>query len=133
MSRTSARLALLCALVGLGASGAAAYVHYRMLADPTYTSFCDMSATWSCTQVYRSRFGTFQGVPVSIFGGIWFAFATLLSIAGLTARPAVRESVPAYLFAGSTLALAVILYLGYASFFLLEAVNVSCASSPMPR
>ena len=46
-------------------------------------------------------------------------FATLLSIAGLTARQEVRESVPAYLFAGSTLALAVVLYLGYASFFLL--------------
>ena len=90
MSRTSARLALLCALVGLGASGAAAYTHYRMLADPTYTSFCDMSATWSCTEVYRSRFGTFLGVPVAVFGGIWFALATLLTIAALAGSPALR-------------------------------------------
>ncbi len=119
MSKTAARLALVCALVGLGASGAAAFTHYRMLADPTYTSFCDVSATWSCTEVYRSQYGSFQGVPVSIFGGIWFAFATLLSIAGMTARQEVRESVPAYLFAGSTLALAVVLYLGYASFMIL--------------
>ena len=97
-----------------------------MLADPTYASFCDVSATVSCTQVYASRFGTFRGVPVAIFGAIWFAFATLLSAAWLTARPAVRESVPGYLFAGSTLALAVALYLGYASFVLLKLVCVLC-------
>src|SRR4051794_16278320 len=126
MSTTTARLALLCALVGLGASGTAAYVHYRMFADPTYTSFCDVSTTVSCTQVYASRYGTFQGISVSVFGAIWFAFAALLSVAGMSARPAVRESVPGYLFAASTLGLAVILYLGYASFFILKLVCVLC-------
>src|SRR5262245_53747085 len=129
MSQTTARIALICALVGLGASGTAAYVHYHMLRDPTYTSFCDVSATMSCTQVYASRFGTFQGVPVAIFGAIWFALATLLSVAGLSGRPAVRESVPGYLFAGSTLALAVILYLGYASFVLLKTVCILCLAT----
>ncbi|HEY7172269.1 MAG TPA: vitamin K epoxide reductase family protein [Vicinamibacterales bacterium] len=126
MSQTTARIALICALVGLGASGTAAYVHYHMLRDPTYTSFCDVSATMSCTQVYASRFGTFRGVPVAIFGAIWFALAALLAVAGLTGRPAVRESAPGYLFAGSTLALAVILYLGYASFVLLKTVCILC-------
>jgi uncharacterized membrane protein/protein-disulfide isomerase len=126
MSQTTARIALICALVGLAASGTAAYVHYHMLRDPTYTSFCDVSATMSCTQVYASRFGAFGGVPVAVFGAIWFALATLLSVAGLTGRSAVRESVPGYLFAGSTLALAVILYLGYASFVLLKTVCILC-------
>ena len=126
MSQNSARLSLVFALLGLGASAAAAYVHYRVLADPTYLSFCDVSATFSCTQVYSSRFGTLFGVSVAVFGAIWFAFATLLSIAGLAGRPAVKESVPAYLFAGSTLGLAVVLYLGYASFFLLKLVCVLC-------
>jgi protein-disulfide isomerase/uncharacterized membrane protein len=126
MSTTSARLALVFALVGLGAAGTAAYVHYRMFADPTYTSFCDVGATISCTQVYASRFGTFRGVSVSIFGAIWFGFAALLAAAGMTARPAVRESVAGYLFAASTLALAVILYLGYASFVILKLVCILC-------
>ncbi len=126
MSTTSARLALVFALVGLGAASTAAYVHYRMFADPTYTSFCDVGATISCTQVYASRFGTFGGVSVSIFGAIWFGFAALLSVAGMTARPGVRESVAGYLFAASTLALAVILYLGYASFVILKLVCILC-------
>jgi len=126
MSLTAARIALLCALIGLAASSAAAAVHYHMLTDPTYTSACDISETVSCTKVYSSRFGTWQGIPVAIFGAAWFAFAALLSAAGLTARPAVRDSVAGYLFAGSTLALAAVLYLGYASFVLLKVVCVYC-------
>ena len=75
MSKRAALFALLCALVGLGASAAAAYTHYHLLYDPTYRSFCDVSATISCTQVYMSRFSTFRGIPVAIFGAIWFAVA----------------------------------------------------------
>jgi uncharacterized membrane protein/protein-disulfide isomerase len=126
MSRTAARLALLFSLTGLVASGAAAYVHYRLLNDAGYLSFCDVSATVSCTQVYASRYGSFAGVPVAVFGTLWFAVATALSWAGLSAREEVRESVPAYLFAGSTLALAAVLYLGYASFVLLGLVCPLC-------
>ena len=112
MSQTRGTPRAPCALVGLGASVAAAYTHYHMLNDPTYRSFCDVSATVSCTQVYQSRFGTLRGIPVAIFGALFFVAAALLSVAGLTARPQVRESVPGYLFVMSTLALAVVLYLG---------------------
>jgi uncharacterized membrane protein/protein-disulfide isomerase len=129
MSRTAASIVLVCALVGLFAAGEAAYVHYRMLHDPTYVSFCDVSATVSCTQVFASRFSTFHGVPVSLFGGIWFAFAALLGLAALAARPTVRESIPAYLFAGSTLALAAILYLGYVSFMVLKLACPLCLTT----
>ncbi len=120
------KLALVFAVAGLVASLLAAYTHYRMLADVGYVSFCDVSATVSCTQVYSSRFGAFAGIPVAVFGAIWFALATLLAIAGFVARAEVRESIPGYLFAGSTLALAAVLYLGYASFVLLGLVCVLC-------
>ena len=97
-----------------------------MLARPTYTSFCDVSATVSCTQVYASRFGTFQGISVSVFGGIWFALCRAavgcrLDRAARGARERARLSV-----CRSTLALAVILYLGYASFVILKLVCVLC-------
>ena len=129
MSKTAARLALFCALIGLAVSVAAAFTHYQLLHDPTHRSFCDVNATISCTQVYQSRFSTFRGIPVAIFGAFWFVAAGLLSIAGLTARPTVRENVPGYLFAVSTVALAVVLYLGYASFFLLKTVCLLCLST----
>jgi uncharacterized membrane protein len=129
MSRRAAILALTCALVGLGASAAAAYTHYHLLNDPTYRSFCDVNATISCTQVYMSRFSTVRGIPVALFGAMFFVAAALLSVSGLTARETVRENVPGYLFVLSTLALAVILYLGYASFVLLKAVCLLCLTT----
>src|SRR4029453_10595096 len=98
MSKRAALFALICAVVGLGVSMAATYTHYRLLSDPSYVSFCDVNATVSCTQVYQSRYGTFRGVPVALFGALWFVGATLLSITGLTARETVREDVPGYLF-----------------------------------
>jgi uncharacterized membrane protein/protein-disulfide isomerase len=126
MSRSAARIALVCALVGLAASTAAAYVHYHLLFDPNYTSFCDVNATVSCTQVYMSRYSTFRGIPVAIFGAIWFVLAALLAITPLIAKGEVRESAPGYLFAASTLALAVVLYFEYVSFVVLKAVCVLC-------
>jgi uncharacterized membrane protein len=129
MSKRAALFALFCSLVGLGASVAAAFTHYHLLYDPSYRSFCDVNATVSCTQVYMSRFSTVRGIPVALVGAIWFAAAGLLSVAGMRANPPVRESVPGYLFAMSTLALAVILYLGYASFVLLKAICVLCLTT----
>src|SRR5258707_3362445 len=102
MSRRAALFSLFCALVGLGASAAAAYTHYHLLFDPAYRSFCDVNATVSCTQVYMSRFSTVGGIPVAVFGALWFVVAALLTVGGLTARPTLRESMPGYLFALST-------------------------------
>ena len=129
MTKRAAILALVCSLVGFGASAAAAYTHSHLLTDPTYRSFCDVSATVSCTQVYQSRFSTVRGIPVAIFGALFFVATALLSVAGLTARTPVRETIPGYLFVLSTLSLAVILYLGYASFVLLKAICLLCLTT----
>ncbi|MEO8259364.1 MAG: vitamin K epoxide reductase family protein [Acidobacteriota bacterium] len=126
MSTSTSRLALLCTLVGLGASIAAAYVHYHLIFDPTYTSFCDVSTSVSCTQVYLSAYSTVRGIPVAVIGAIWFAAAALLTVTGMVATGSVRESVPGYLFAASTLALAVVLYFEYVSFVVLKAVCILC-------
>ncbi|HEY7285343.1 MAG TPA: vitamin K epoxide reductase family protein [Vicinamibacterales bacterium] len=129
MSKRLTLFALTCALVGLAASAAAAVTHYHLLYDPTYRSFCDVSERISCTQVYSSRFSMAFGIPVAIFGAIWFSVAALLSVGGLTAPESVRESVPGYLFVLSTLALSVILYLGYISLFVIKAVCLLCLTT----
>ena len=76
---------LLLALLGLGASTAAAFVHYKLLSDVGYISPCDINATWNCSQVYESQYGTFWGVPVAVGGVIWTAAVTLLALAGVVA------------------------------------------------
>src|SRR5262249_45758164 len=126
MSKTAARVCLACALVGLAASTAAAYIHYHLWFDPQYTSICDVNATFSCSQVYLSRFGTVLGMPVALFGAIWFALAVVVTAFGLWGPPAVRESIPGYLFVLSTAGLAVVMYLGYASVVLLKTYCLLC-------
>lgn len=130
--RTSLSL-LALSLLGLGASLASAYVHYRLLEDPTYSSICDFSATWSCEQVYESAYGAFYGIPVAVGGVVWFGLVTLLVAAAVRAARSPRESavafarnMPGYVFALSVVGLAVVLYLGYASFFVLKSYCVFC-------
>jgi uncharacterized membrane protein/protein-disulfide isomerase len=108
---------------------AAAYVHYHLIFDPRYTSFCDINTTVNCTQVYLSRYSTVAGVPVAIFGVIWFAGVLLLLLAGSVGPQVLRESVPGYLFALSTAGLSVVLYLGYISIVVLKAYCVLCLTT----
>ncbi|HUE88981.1 MAG TPA: vitamin K epoxide reductase family protein [Vicinamibacterales bacterium] len=116
------------ALVGLGFSAASTWVHYRILHDPLYSSICDVNATFSCTEAYTSRFGSVGGVPVALIGVLYFAFVLLL-IALCQKSVAARQNLPNYVFAVSTLGLAGVLYLAYASFFVLNAVCLLCVGT----
>jgi uncharacterized membrane protein/protein-disulfide isomerase len=116
------------ALLGLAASSASTWVHHRILNDPTYASFCDVNATFSCTEAYSSRFGSFGGVPVALYGVLFFAF--VLGLIALCSRSSTAASnLPGYLFAVSTIGLAVVIYLAYASFMILKAVCVFCVGT----
>ena len=50
------------AAVGLIAASASTWVHYRILNDPLYASFCDVNSTLNCTEAYTSRYGAIAGV-----------------------------------------------------------------------
>ena len=115
-------------LLGLGASGAATYVHYNLIQNPDYSSFCDINATVTCKAAYLSRYGSFGGVPVAIGGLVFFAWVLLL-LWGSRGKSAITDSAPAYIFAGSTIGLAVVLYLAYASFFILKEVCPLCVAT----
>jgi uncharacterized membrane protein/protein-disulfide isomerase len=127
MTPLQRNLILGLAVAGLGASLMSSYVHYQLLTDTSYASACDVSTTISCTQAYLSRYGSLWGVPVALGGVLYFAM--VLAIAGLAGRPACksRENVPGYIFALSTLALAFVLYLGWASYFVLKTFCILCA------
>ena len=141
--KTHARtLIIVLAALGLGASAAALYVHYQMLADPTYTSFCDVNETVSCEAVLTSQYGSVAGVPVAAGGAIWSALILLLAVFGMAPPRSERapldsargglsdsrrpEAVAGYIFVLSTIGLAGVLYLGYASFFILRQMCPLC-------
>ena len=164
--KTYARaLIILLAALALGASVASLYVHYRLVADPSYTSFCDVSETVSCEAVMTSRYGYLFGIPVAAGGAIWGALVLLLGVFGMKPAPGPAKAghydqgsakaaadkkaghyeqarskapadkstvddrpgrVAAYIFVLSTIGLAAVLYLGYASFFVLGQMCPLC-------
>ena len=129
MSPSTARLIRVFCLVGLAASLASLYVHYQLLANPSYSSFCDVNATVSCTQAYLSRFGSVQGVPVALFGVLWFAFILLLSFVAGGLHVSRETSGAPVLFALSLPAVPVIGYFAYAAFVVLRVVCVLCLTT----
>lgn len=112
------------ALLGLVASAAATWVHYRLLLHPGYTSFCDVSPTVGCTEAYLSPYGSLAGVPIALLGLLWFVLVLALFLAPRSL--VAPETVPTYLFALSTVGLAVVLYLAYGSFVVLKTVCPLC-------
>ena len=127
MSKVSRTLLMAFAALGLGAASASSYVHYHLLTDPSYSSFCDVNATVNCTQAYLSAYGSFLGVPVALFGVFYFALVLLLVGFGGRAGSTARDGIPAYIFAISTVGLAFILYLGWASYVQLKTFCMLCA------
>ncbi len=116
------------AALGLAASSASTWVHRRLLTDPTYVSVCDVNSTFSCSEAYTSPYGSFAGVPVALIGMLFFLF--VIGLVVLCSRSATASrSLPNYLFAISTLALAGVLYLGYASYFILGTICLLCVGT----
>ncbi|MBA3231846.1 MAG: thioredoxin domain-containing protein [Acidobacteria bacterium] len=129
MTTRQRSLLLAAGALGLGASGASSYVHYQLVSNPSYASFCDVNATVSCTETYLSQYGSFLGMPVALLGVLFFAaILALVGVGGQVGSPA-RESVPGYVFAASTIGLAFVLYLAWASFFVLGAFCILCVIS----
>ena len=127
MTSRSRTLLLAFSALGAAASATSSYVHYRLLTDPTYTSFCDVNSSVNCTEAYLSPYGSFWGVPVAPLGLLYFAFVMLMAGLGGRKTSVAGETAPAYVFVASTMALAFVLYLGYASYFVLKVFCILCA------
>ena len=164
--KTHARaLIVVFASIALAASVASLYVHYQLLADPLYTSFCDISETVSCEAVMTSQYGSVYGVPVAAGGAVWSGLVLLLGVVGMkpgmkprmkpgtgpgtgsprstprSAAQAAPQSAPqsaslsdeagrvaGYIFVLATIGLASVLYLGYASLFILQQLCPLCVA-----
>jgi uncharacterized membrane protein/protein-disulfide isomerase len=128
MTSLSRKMLLVFAALGLGASSMSSYIHYKLLTDSSYTSLCDVNPALSCSEAYLSPYGSLWGVPVALAGVIFFV--VVLLVAGVGARPtsAARDSAAAYIFALSSIGLAVVVYLAWAS-FQLRTLCMFCATT----
>jgi uncharacterized membrane protein/protein-disulfide isomerase len=127
MTKYARPLIVALALLALVASIAALYVHYRIIKDPTYTSFCDINETVSCEAVLESPYATVRGVPVAAGGVIWSALVLLIAATGLRRDDTDAYAAAAgYIFVLATIGLSAVLYLGYASFFVIGKMCPLC-------
>jgi uncharacterized membrane protein len=98
-----------------------------MLPDPSYYIFCKASAAFNCEIVYQSLYATFHGVPVALFGVIWFTLALLLTLADAAKSGREESGAVAYLFLVSMPALSLVLFFAYASIVILKVLCIVCA------
>ena len=127
MTKYARPLIVALAILALGASIAALYVHYRIIKDPTYTSFCDINETVSCEAVLQSPYATVRGVPVAAGGVIWSTLVLLIGLTGLRRNnPDAYAAAAGYIFVLATVGLSAVLYLGYASFFVIGKMCPLC-------
>jgi uncharacterized membrane protein len=115
------------ALLGLGTSVTALVVHYRLMTDPAYASFCEINEAVSCQQVLQSSYATVAGVPIAAGGAIWSLAVLLLAAWGMRQTSSeLAGRVAGYIFALATVGLAAVFYYGYASFFVLGTACPLC-------
>ncbi len=129
MTASRRRLLLGFGVLGLGAASMSSYVHYKLLTDPSYTSFCDVNPAVSCTQAYLSPYGSVWGMPVALFGVLFFLLVLLLVGLGAREKSPARDSASAYVFALSSIGVAVVLYLAWASYIKLHTFCPLCATT----
>jgi protein-disulfide isomerase len=101
---TRHRVALAIALLGVAVSLATWWVGHGLATDASYTSFCNVGGAVNCDAVLGSRWSTFLGVPVSLWGVVLFVVGAIAAFPGA--------------FAGVTGGLADLLLIGLASWSL---------------
>ncbi|XP_022342990.1 vitamin K epoxide reductase complex subunit 1-like protein 1 [Crassostrea virginica] len=134
-SKTSKSVILLCCAIGTLLSVYALYVEINAENDKNYRASCDISATISCSKVFKSRWGKGFGLiglligddhplnlPNSIFGIVFY----ILQIALTLSSSSGLASMQLYL---SVLSNVASLYLGYILYFILKDLCIVCVST----
>ncbi len=126
-SRALPAALLLLALAGIGVAVDLWLIHERAKAGGT--SFCDVSATVSCTDVARSKYAVLFGVPIAAWGALAY-----LTIAGLAATALRRRRPPAGWPGGLLFVLSGLMVLGSIALaaiseFVLHRFCIMCAVS----
>ena len=123
-------LVLVFAGVALVASILSLNVHYQLLTDSSYTSFCNVNETVSCEALYLSAYGSVRGVPVAAGGVIWSTLVLLLAGWGMRKpKSDAAKQVGEYVFLLSVVGLAVVLYYGYTSYVVMQKVCLLCSAT----
>ncbi|HOG29422.1 MAG TPA: vitamin K epoxide reductase family protein [Vicinamibacterales bacterium] len=129
MSPAIRRVLALLALAGLASAFGSMLVHVKLVRQPQYLSFCDVTSYISCSTVYQSRYAELLGVPVALLGALWYV-AVLVVLAGARwGWTSLRDSALGYVFLLSVAGFGFVLYMAYASLVLLKTICLLCVAT----
>ena len=80
----------------------------------------------SCEAVLESPYATVRGIPVAAGGVIWSTLVLLIAARGMRRADPDASIAAGYIFVLATAGLSAVLYLGYASFFIIGKVCPLC-------
>lgn len=127
MTSRSRLIILSLAIAGVAVAAASMWFHFKLLTDASYISPCDVNDTFNCSQVYLSPYGAVRGIPVALGGVAWFGLVAMIAgFANPSSESSKSSPAGAYIFALSTIGLAVVLSLGYTSMFVLKTYCLLC-------
>lgn len=121
-------LHVLVALSGIGCalSSYLVYAQYRLHRDPLWRSACSLGDAFDCERVITSAEGTVAGLPLSLWGALFYGVTAAVAMLSLR-RSAWRFRSPALiLLSASAGATALSIRLGYVSLHDLGAVCPIC-------
>ena len=116
-------VSLVLLLIGLALSGELVRLHFEATSDPAYHSYCSVNDTVSCDTVTRSKYSTFVGVPLAIWGVFGYAIMVMTAVFGLKRQSRAQAALLASL---TGFALVVAVLLAAISHFLVHAWCLLC-------
>lgn len=117
---------ILLSLVGIGVSIYLTYIHYMVTGgDGSFSSFCNVNASVNCDAVAASEWSILFGIPVALWGMLFYIVFAELSFLKIIARNFLNITI--YLFWMSVLSLLYSIFLFYISKFVLETWCILCA------
>ena len=119
---------LVAAASGLLLAAVSTYVHHQITSSAgTYTSFCNVSTTVNCDTVVTSRWGMLLGVPVSIWGILFYGVLLVVARRASGEPSAARDRARADAFALAVAGTLFSAYLAAISLVVLKAICLLCA------
>jgi uncharacterized membrane protein len=122
MEKPLEKTLLVLAIAGIIVSSYLVYHHYTVVASGLNAEWCDVNTDVNCDVVAASKYSEVYGIPVAIFGLLWFVIAATFPFTGKL----LGNRAGKLLLAWSIFGLIGIGWLAYAELFLIKALCIAC-------
>lgn len=78
---------IIIALVGIAISADLTYLHIKIIDNPDYQSFCNISEKIDCDSVNSSKYSEILSIPISHLGSLTYILIIILAFSSLRGHP----------------------------------------------